>query len=85
MCHPQAVIRDVCSFIGVNYRHEMLSFHEKELSLFRNPHGHLSHKQIAKGINTLSIGRWKDDLRSEDVKIFMEWNSDLLDEFGYDV
>ena len=85
VCNPEAVINDVCSFIGIDYSNEMLSFHKKELSLFRNPHGHLSHKQIAQGINELSIGRWKHDLASKNVDIFMKYNSDLLAEYGYDI
>lgn len=80
---PQSVLRNVCEFIGVDYDPAMLMYHKQDLTLFRNPHGHLSHKQISLGLNKNSIGRWKRDLSTEDTGIFEAINSDLLAESGY--
>ena len=80
---PEAVLRSVCRFVGVDYDPGMLSYHEQDLTLFRNPHGHLSHRQIALGLNPGSIGRWQRDLSAGDVEAFTAVNADLLGELGY--
>jgi hypothetical protein len=81
--NPEAVMRNVCRFIGVDYHPQMLNFDRLDMALFRNPHGHLSHKQIARGLNSESIGRWKHDLAPVDAQIFEDYNHDLLALYGY--
>lgn len=80
---PQQVLTKVCEIIGVEYSSKMLSFHEQEMSLFRNPYGHLSYKQIAKGLNSNTIGRWKRDLTTKQVDEFCLVAGDLLDDLSY--
>ncbi len=80
---PPAVLQDVCAFIGVPFADEMLQFHEKDMSLFRSPHGHLSHKQIARGLGSESIGRWQRDLSAEDVDAFTDIAGSMLGELDY--
>ena len=75
---PAAVLKVACQLIGVEYSHEMLEYHEKDMTLFRNPHGHLSYKQLKKGLNTASLGRWEKDLNSKDIKILQTIASDLI-------
>ncbi len=48
---PEQVLREVCEQVGVDYSPLMLSYHEQDMSLFRNPYGHLSHDQIARVLN----------------------------------
>jgi hypothetical protein len=80
---PEGVLRDACELIGVPYTHQMLRYHERDMSLFRNPHGHLSHRQIARGLNDESIGRWRRELTREQVEIFTESAGRVLEELGY--
>ncbi|MCH8822210.1 MAG: sulfotransferase [Planctomycetes bacterium] len=80
---PEQVLTKVCEIIGVEYSPKMLSFHEQDMSLFRNPYGHLSHKQIAKGLNANTIGRWKRDLTAKQVDEFCLVAGYLLDDLGY--
>jgi len=80
---PEDTMKDVCEFIGVEYNPSTLHFHEMEMDLFKNPHGHLSHRQIKEGINANSIGRWKRDLSEEEIGRFFEIAGDLLVEYGY--
>ena len=80
---PEQVLREVCEQIGVDYSPLMLSYHEQDMSLFRNPYGHLSHTQIARGLNAETIGRWRRDLSTDQVDAFCEVAGDLLDKLGY--
>jgi len=80
---PEDTMKDVCEFIGVEYNPSILHFHEMEMDLFKNPHGHLSHLQIKEGLNANSIGRWKRDLSEEEIGRFCEIGGDLLIEYGY--
>lgn len=64
---PESVLSKVCRLIGVSYDPCMLGFHEKTMTLFQNPHGHLSCEQLKKGLNTQSIGRWKNELSVGDL------------------
>ncbi|MGH7888250.1 MAG: sulfotransferase [Candidatus Binatia bacterium] len=81
--NPEAVMRSVCALIGVEYDPIMLSFAELDMALFRNPHGHLSHRQIREGLNKNSIGRWRRDLSSEDIAVFSTYCADILAAYGY--
>jgi hypothetical protein len=80
---PEPVLREVCSFIGVPYAAEMLAYHERDMPLFRNPHGHLSYRQIARGLNAESIGRWRRDLTESQVESFARVAGPLLQDLGY--
>lgn len=80
---PEQVLAEVCEIIGVEYSPKMLSFHEQDMALFRNPYGHLSHQQIAKGLNANTIGRWKRGLTAKQVDEFCEVAGDLLEDLGY--
>jgi len=77
---PEAVLRDACELIGIAYSPEMLSYHTKEMTLFKNPHGHLSNEKLQKGINRSSIGRWRDHLPEADVRQIMSVAGDMLDD-----
>ncbi len=80
---PEGVLREACGLIGVAYDPVMLRFQEQDLALFRNPHGHLSHRQLREGLNDRSIGRWRSDLSRDDVAVFEAACSDLLAKYGY--
>jgi hypothetical protein len=77
---PEAVMTEICRLIEVEYDPAMLDFHKQNLTLFQNPHGHLSNEQLQKGLNTQSIGRWKTDLSAENVNAIMATAGDLIDE-----
>lgn len=80
---PESVLREVCDFVGVTFASQMLEYEREDLTLLKAPHGHLSHRQIAAGLNASSIGRWKSDLTTDDVQTFEQINRDLLIEFQY--
>lgn len=80
---PEAVLKECCKFIGIEYNPVMVRYEETELPLLKNPYGHLSATQIAKGLNNSSIGRWRHDLAPANVELFESLAHDLLAEFGY--
>ena len=80
---PSAVLEEVCGFLGVAYDGAMLAYHQRDLALFKNPYGHLSHKQLAEGLNDSSVGRWRRDLSDADARAFMDVAGELMAELGY--
>jgi hypothetical protein len=77
---PEDVLTKICRLLEIEYDPAMLDFHKQDLTLFKNPHGHLSSEQLKQGLNTQSIGRWKTDLGVEDADIIMAIAGDLIDE-----
>ena len=77
---PEQMLSEVCRLIGVEYDPAMIDFHKQEMTLFKSPHGHLSSEQLKQGLNTSSIGRWKNDLSARDVDTIMSIAGDLIDE-----
>jgi len=82
--NPAETVETICNFIGAEYSSKMLVFHEYDNTLFRNPTGHLSYKQLREGLNTKSMGRWRFDLSSEIINTFTNLAGPLLAEYGYD-
>ncbi|MDA8660022.1 sulfotransferase [Luminiphilus sp.] len=77
---PESILTKACERIGVGYSSEMLSFHQKEMTLFKNPHGHLSSQQLQQPLNRQSIGRWRNDLKAGEVDSIMAVAGDLINE-----
>ena len=80
---PERTLRDVCRFLGVSYEDAMLDYHQGDLSLVRNPHGHRSAEGISRGLSRNDLGRWRRDLSPQQVREFEEVSSDLLVDYGY--
>lgn len=76
---PEYVLESACEVIGVEYSSEMLSYHKRQMTLFENPHGHLSSQQLQEGINDRSIGRWKSELTQSDIDSIMAVAGDLVE------
>jgi len=76
---PETVLSKACQLIGLEYNSDMLSYHKKNLTLFQNPHGHLSSEQLKEGLNTQSVGRWKKDLEDRDLDSIMAIAGELVD------
>ena len=75
---PGTVLTEACRLIGTKYDPGMLGFHNQNMTLFKNPHGHLSNEQLKQGLNTSSIGRWKTDLSAEDADAIMAIAGDFI-------
>lgn len=80
---PESEVRRLCDFLELAFSPEMLGFHSSDLSIFRNPKGHLSIDRILKPIDTSKIGRWKQDLSENDLAEFNSEAHEAMALFGY--
>lgn len=82
---PEPVIQQVCNFLGLNYRPEMLDFH-KNPDQFR---GDLIrpniHPMLAQPISTQSIGKWRQVLDPEQQLYVQERLGKMLVALEYEV
>jgi len=81
--HPAETLRQVCDHIDLPYRPQMIEYLQTSPALLKNPHGHLSVANIARGLNPDSLGRWKRDLSDEQVDRFQAIAGAVLEEMGY--
>jgi hypothetical protein len=81
--NPEPELRELMKQIELPWSDRLLTFHQLNLSIHRNPTGHLSSKQVKTPINTLSIGRWKADLTKDEIAKFEERAGKTLEKFGY--
>jgi hypothetical protein len=74
-------IRRICQFLEVDFDASMLDFHSKTLTIFGA--SHLSMDRITKPVDAASVGRWRKDLKRDQIDEFCGEAGDLLDELGY--
>ena len=80
---PEIEIKNLCEFLKVPFSNNLLDFHQKDLSIYKNPTGHLSLKRISKPIDSSKIGRWESDLTSEQLDEYYSTARDAMITFGY--
>jgi hypothetical protein len=80
---PARELRQLLEQIDLPWSDRVLAFHHLNLSIHRNPTGHLSGDQVKSPINTSSIGRWKVDLTPEEVARYEEHARPMLEKLGY--
>ena len=80
---PEQELRELMEFLGLPWSDRLLSFHNLNLTIHRNPVGHLSGEQVKNPINTASIGRWKEDLTPQEIASFEAAAGEMLARFGY--
>lgn len=82
---PQETLETILAASPINFHADMIDYLKKNPALLNAPQGHLSAKQIAKGINDQSINRWQQGLTQNDLMTFTEIAENTLKEFGYEV
>lgn len=80
---PEAEVRRILEFLELSWHPDVMRFYEQDLTLFRNPVGHLSAHQVGRAINTTSVGRWVQDLTQDEVQAFESVAGAMLSELGY--
>lgn len=80
---PEIELKELMDFLGIPWDDKLLSFHNQDLTIYRKETGHLSAAQVSKPINTQSVGRWKNDLTTEEISEFEKEAGDALEIFGY--
>lgn len=80
---PRAELEPTFRALDLAWDDRALAFHEQDLTLFRNPAGHLSADQLTRPINASSVGRWRSELSEAEVQAFEAIAGDALEAFGY--
>ncbi|HWB21027.1 MAG TPA: sulfotransferase [Phycisphaerales bacterium] len=80
---PETELRRIIDFLELPWDDRLLSFHDEDLTLYRNPTGHLSANQVNQPINGTSVGRWKRDLSPQEISVFEAVAGDQLEALGY--
>lgn len=79
----ESSIQTLCDFLHVETSYSMMEFHSSETSYLLKDYGHPSGLQVTNQISSNSIGRYKIDLTSEQIKIFETQSKRHLQAFGY--
>jgi hypothetical protein len=82
---PEEHLREIAATCGLRWHENLLSHAKQDLSLFRNPVGHLSVEQIRKPITDEAVGRWQRDLTASEVTAFEAVAGETLRTFGFAV
>ncbi|MDB4470715.1 sulfotransferase [Deltaproteobacteria bacterium] len=80
---PEKLLTPVMALAGLSFDPLMVNFTQVAQPLFKNAHGHLSAKQLSGGLNSSSIGRWRNGLSSQQVDEFMAIAGDEMRRYGY--
>ncbi len=83
VCTPEKILAPIVEQAGIRFTEQMINFHQEKQLLFTNAHGHLSAKQLIRGLNTSSIGRWREGLSTDQVSTFTGIAGDTLSRYGY--
>ena len=83
VCEPEEEARKICEFLEVPFYNAMLSFYQRNLTIYKSPKGHLSINRITKPIDTSKIGRCKKELTDEELDEFYSIAKEALIKFGY--
>jgi len=82
--NPEPELRAIVDFLDLPWSDQLLAHQDQDLTIYRNPTGHLSRDQVNKPMNDASIGRWKRDLTADEVVVFEREAGELLAELGYE-
>ena len=114
-CEPEAELRRICAFLGLDYDAEMLSFDERVRERTVRVGPHLVNLSIAAALaaepggpevsppttvrpsgmqarlsarlsgppDTASVGRWRTEMTSAEIRSFNAIAGNLLEELGY--
>lgn len=81
---PEEVTRDLCGFLGLEFSHEMLRYHEEGESFIAGTKDPEAFKNLARPV-TKGLRDWRDQMIESDRAAFESIAGDLLDQLGYEV
>lgn len=80
---PEKTTQRVCEFIGLDYRDEMLRFHERGAEFIATSNTPDAFAGLAKPV-TKGMRDWRTQMASDDVALFEAIAGDLLGSLGYE-
>jgi hypothetical protein len=81
---PEAVAREVCSFLGLSFEAGMLRSHERSADFIASTKDPEAFKNLSRPI-TPGLRDWRDEISDKDRRIFEAIAGDLLVQLGYPV
>jgi len=78
---PVATLKQVCEFIGVEYKSRMLDFWKSPTTIEHRHYEH--HRNLGKPLFTDSIGKWSQRLSPAQQQYILSQTSALLQHLGY--
>ncbi|MGH2784115.1 MAG: sulfotransferase family protein [Actinomycetota bacterium] len=79
----EAVARDLCAFIGIDFDDRMLRYYERTADLYPGKETPVHHRNLAKP-PTKGMRDWRTEMAPSDVATFEVIAGDLLSELGYE-
>jgi len=83
VAEPEAVLREVCAFLGEAFSDEMLRFHERDEAGF-DERERAWKGATASPVSIASIDRWKQDLTARQIAGVERIAGSLMRELGYE-
>jgi len=78
---PEEILRQICSFSGINFQTQMLDFWKLSTTV---EHKHYAfHKNLQKPLFTSSIGKWVERLSETEQSYVLSHASSVLQQVGY--
>jgi len=82
--NPEQELSSILELAGIEFNQDMINYEKQPQELFSNSFGHLSAQQLAKGLNSSSIGRWtRGDLSEQEIADFTSRAESTLTKYGY--
>ena len=78
---PRQTLVAICEFLEMDFEQDMLSHENKNLTIFSA--SHLSKERVASGIDSSSIGRWREDLGLGQVEELESLCASMMGRYGY--
>jgi hypothetical protein len=78
VAEPEARLRDVCNFLGLDFEPGMLEYHRREDPALYADHPRLAQPPVR------DARSWRKEMHDEDAELFEAIAGDLLTELGYE-
>ena len=79
---PEAEVRRVSEFLGLEFADAMLRFHQQDLTIY-GAASHLSMKRIKRPVDASKVGRWQRDVTAAQLRDFLAAARDVMVQAGY--
>jgi Sulfotransferase family len=79
--NPEDMLKRICNLAELPFDQTMLRHADQDLTIFKVRH--LSGKRVAQTVDTSMIGRWRNDLSSDQLERFLSKAAVALRHFGY--
>ncbi|MBN2907014.1 MAG: sulfotransferase [Rhodobacteraceae bacterium] len=83
LADPQAQLRRVCAFLGLDFDPAMLSFHETEAAS-RLAGTHDARQNVGRPLITDNAAKYRKNLSKSEIRTVETHLGDLMDRFGYE-